>query len=86
MACFTVGKLNQSLANVRALYSPESEITALLGNLYVYEGAEHRVRRGLAERTSSGQWSVKQPGGRRLVWMESSAQQAPSAEEDIGQR
>ena len=37
-------------------------------------------------RVSSDHRSVKQPGGRRLVWRESSGQEAPSAEDDIGQR
>ena len=44
------------------------------------------IQREDSKRTSSGQWSVKQPEGRQLVWREPSGKEKPGAEEDVGPR
>ena len=42
------------------------------------------LQREDSKRTLSGQWSVKQPEGRRLVWSEPSGKETSGAEEDTG--
>ena len=48
---------------------------------------EHNmIQREDSKEDLDGQWSVKQPEGRRLVWREPSGRETPDAEEDVGPR